>query len=277
MPRDHGTPDVRVHSLASGSSGNAVLVQSGSTHVLIDAGVGIKQLSTALSRCGVPAQGLAAILITHEHSDHVSGAGPLARRMSAPLVANRATLQAVLARDEIGCETQPLATGETIRIGALEVRSFPISHDAVEPAGYILDCGSVRVTYATDVGQGSESIQEALRGANLVVLESNHDSEWLQRGPYPAEMKARVASNLGHLSNRQCAEILAARAEDDGPFCVWLAHLSRVNNSPSLARRSVLSSVAERTRTPIALEVALRDHPSVSWRAGAHSVQLSLI
>jgi len=117
----------------------------------------------------------------------------------------------------------------------------------------------------------------ALRGASLAVVEANHDPDWLLRGPYTREMKERVASPTGHLSNSDCAGMLADRLEEGGPFCVWLAHLSRVNNSVSLARRTVLEQIAKRTSTPFHLEVALRDQPSVSWHAGARAVQLSLL
>jgi phosphoribosyl 1,2-cyclic phosphodiesterase len=271
------SPDIRVYALASGSSGNATLVQAGKTNLLIDAGLPLRTLTPLLGRRGVGVSDLDAILLTHEHTDHVCGAGPMARRTGAPLVANRATLAAYAERDDLPFTTRELPTGGTLGIGALGVRSFPIPHDAVEAVGFVLEAGPQQVTYVTDVGSVTPEVRAALRGASLAIVEANHDLDWLWRGPYTDEMKARVASDTGHLSNADCAALLAERLEEEGPLSVWLAHLSRVNNSPSLARRSVVASIAQRTRVPVRLEVALRDHPSVSWRAGTQAVQLSLL
>ncbi|HZO87123.1 MAG TPA: MBL fold metallo-hydrolase [Chthonomonadaceae bacterium] len=271
------TPDVRVHALASGSSGNAMLVQAGQTNLLIDAGLPLRTLSPLLSRRGVGVADLDAILLTHEHTDHSCGAGPLARRTGAPLIANAATLAAYAERDTLPFPTRELPTGGVVGIGAIGVRSFPIPHDAAETVGFVLTVGDQRIAYVTDVGSVTSEVRAALCGATLAIVEANHDIDWLWRGPYTEEMKARVASDTGHLSNVSCADLLAERLEEGGPLCVWLAHLSRVNNSPSLARRSVTARIAEQTRVPVALEVALRDHPSVSWRAGTRAIQLSLL
>ncbi len=270
-------PDLRVHALASGSSGNALLIQAGTTNILIDAGLPLRTLAPLLTRRGVGATDLDAILLTHEHTDHSCGAGPMARRCAAPLIANRATLDAYAQRDELPFTARELPTGETVALGPIGIRSFPVPHDAVEPVGYVLEVGAQRIAYMTDLGSVTADVRAALRGAGLAVVESNHDLDWLWRGPYTDEMKARVASATGHLSNADCADLLAERLEEGGPLCIWLAHLSRVNNSPVLARRSVSTRIAEQTRVPFRLEVALRDHPSVVWRAGTHAVQLSLL
>jgi len=254
-----------------------MLVQAGRTNLLIDAGLPLRTLSSLLARRGVPANGLQAILLTHEHTDHACGAGPLARRMGTPLVANAATLDATAARDDLPFLATELPTGAEMGIGEIEVRSFPVSHDAADPVGFVLQAGGVQVTYFTDCGCITPDLEEALRGAHLGIIEANHDTDWLWRGPYTPEMKARVASPTGHLSNHDCADLIARRLEEGGAFCVWLAHLSRVNNSPSLARRSVLMRIQDQTRVPVALEVALRDHPSVSWQSGVRAVQLPLL
>ncbi len=269
--------DVRVYALASGSSGNAMLVQAGKTNLLIDAGLPVRTLASHLLRRGIGVSNLDAILLTHEHTDHATGAGGMARRTGAPLVANTATLAAIAERDPLPFSTRELRTGGTVGIGSVGIRSFPVPHDAVEAVGFVLEVGSVQITYFTDAGSPTPSLREALRGANLAIVEANHDIDWLWRGPYTDEMKARVASPTGHLSNDDCADLLAERLEEGGALCVWLAHLSRVNNSPSLARRSVLARIAQQTSVPVSLEVALRDSPSVSWRAGAKAVQLSLL
>ncbi len=269
--------DVSVHCLASGSSGNSMLIQCGSTNILIDAGLSLRTISPQFSKHGVNISGLSAILITHEHSDHTSGLGPIARKSRAPVVSNTATLQACAARDELSYDCEELSTGETREIGCFTVRSFSVSHDAVEPVGWILESGNTKIVYATDTGYCSVELQSALSKADLIILEANHDLDWLQRGPYTHEMKARVASETGHLSNKACADAVSKRLEEDGPSTIWLAHLSRVNNSPSLARRSVQAGIRANTKVPFALDVALRDHPSVFWQAGRQAVQLSLM
>jgi len=269
--------DFRVHALASGSSGNAMLVQGGSTSVLIDAGLGVRSLSAMLAKRGVVDGRLDAILLTHEHTDHSIGAGPMSRRTQAPIVGNRATLEVYAGRDELSFASLELPTGGETAIGAFGIRSFPVPHDAVDAVGYVLEFGSTRFAYFTDAGSCTAPMREALRGASFAVVEANHDLEWLKRGPYSPEMKHRVASPTGHLSNDDCADLIAERLEEEGPMSIWLAHLSRVNNSVSLARRSVRERIVRRTSVPFYLDIALRDQPSVSWRSGARGVQLSLL
>jgi phosphoribosyl 1,2-cyclic phosphodiesterase len=254
-----------------------MLVQGGGTSILIDAGVGVRNLSAMLAKRGVVDGKLDAVLLTHEHTDHSIGAGPISRRTQAPIVGNRATLAAYSSRDELGFASVELETGGEVAIGAFSVRSFPIPHDAAEPVGFVLEAGRSRIAYFTDTGCRTPAMDEALRGVSLGIVEANHDLDWLLRGPYTREMKERVASSTGHLSNSDCAGMIADRLEEGGPFCVWLAHLSRVNNSVALARKSVQERVARQTSTPFHLEIALRDQPSISWQAGARSVQLSLL
>jgi phosphoribosyl 1,2-cyclic phosphodiesterase len=265
--------DVRVHALASGSSGNAYLVQAGSTNLLLDAGLSQRMLASHLARFGVGADGLEAILLTHEHVDHSASAGAMSRRAAAPVVANAATLQAAAQRTDQVFATSELPTGAERGFGCIGIRSFPVPHDAVEPVGYILEVGRKRIVYCTDVGSVTPEVQAALKGASLAIVEANHDLAWLLRGPYTPAMKERVASPTGHLSNAASADLIAHRLVEGGPLTVWLAHLSRVNNSPALARRSVQAQVTTQTSVPFALEIALRDHPSVSWRSGKQAIQ----
>lgn len=268
--------NVRVHALASGSSGNAFLVQAGPTNLLLDAGLAQRALASHLARLGVGADGLAAILLTHEHADHSASAGAMSRRSAAPVVANAATLEAASRRSEQAFATCELPTGGEISFGGIVVRSFSVPHDASEPVGYILDIGRHRIVYCTDVGSVTPAVRAALQGASLAIVEANHDLAWLLQGPYTPDMKERVASPTGHLSNADCADLLADRLIEGGSLTVWLAHLSRVNNSPSLARRSVLAQIAARTRVPVTLDIALRDHPSVSWKPDGTVLQTSL-
>jgi len=259
-----------VHALASGSSGNAILIQSGEGSLLIDAGVAGRTLAAWLaSRRATPFHG---ILLTHEHDDHLRGADSISRRFQAPVVSTRGTLEAASARRELPRAAELEAGGETA-LGPFRVRSFPVPHDAADPVGYVVEADGVRIVCATDLGCPTAPVRHALRGAHLCILESNHDEEWLRLGPYPALMKARVAGDRGHLSNRCAAEMIVQRLEEDGPATFWLAHLSAVNNSPSLARRHAEATVAAATRVPAQIGVALRDRPSLVWTPGASAVQ----
>src|SRR5690349_14547475 len=187
-------PDVEVLSLASGSSGNAMLVRAGNQYLLVDAGLSARTLSGLLHRRGVSPDSLAGILLTHEHDDHLRGLAGVSKRFLSPVVANRATLQAASDRIELEAIVELETNGETA-IGPFTVRSFPVSHDAAEPVGYTVTAESVTIMYATDVGCPNDELRAAMRRASLCILESNHDVEWLRRGPYPQFMKARVASD----------------------------------------------------------------------------------
>ena len=269
--------EIRVFSLASGSSGNAMLFQSGQASLLIDAGLPLRTLSAHLARHSVGTSELDAIFLTHEHHDHVVGAGALARRTRAPLIANPATLCAYAERDPLPFARREMPTGTGLEIGPFYIESFSVPHDAAETVGYTLQVGNQKIVYFTDAGTVTPAMRNALRDTNLAIVEANHDVEWLRRGPYSDDMKARVASDTGHLANSECAIMLAERLQSGQPLCVWLAHLSRVNNSPSLARRTVASQIRALTETPFALDVALRDHPSLTWRTGAQPIQLALL
>lgn len=277
LNQSSSTAAFSVESLASGSSGNVMLVRSRTTCLLLDAGRSLRVLGPQLARRGIAPEHLSAILLTHEHTDHISGAGAIARRSRIPIVANRPTLAAFAERDGLDFEAQELATGDETRIGDIKLRSFAVPHDAAAPVGYVLEANGARVTYFTDAGCVTPAMREALRGASLAIVEANHDVDWLMRGPYTPDMKARVASQTGHLCNADCGDLLAERLDEGGCLHIWLAHLSRVNNSPSLARRTVQQRIQRHTRVPFTLEIALRDQPSVMWQAGRQAVQLSLL
>jgi phosphoribosyl 1,2-cyclic phosphodiesterase len=235
---------VRVISLGSGSSGNALYVQAGETAVLVDAGFGLRTLLSRLHQAHIVPTQISAILLTHEHSDHANGARAFARRYGIPVISDPRTLKALCAQPERGVtDTTPpaqveLPIGRTLKIGALEVYSFPISHDAAAPCGYLLSSAAWRVCFVTDTGAVSEPIVEALRMAHLLVLEANHDRDRLVSGPYPWHLKQRILSPTGHLSNEQASKALLS-VVDDGPRWLWLAHLSKTNNTPDLARTHI--------------------------------------
>lgn len=252
---------MRVVSLGSGSSGNAVLVSTGRTAVLVDAGFPVRTLTSRLRQAGVTPGMLSAVLLTHEHADHARGARAFARRHGIPLIADPRTLKVVFEQPQLvdeqagPVERLELPMGRATKLHDLEVRGFPISHDAVAPCGYVLATDAWRVCVVTDTGEARAEMIEAMRGAHLLVIEANHDVERLRTGPYPWPLKRRILSPTGHLSNEQTAQALLS-VLDDGPRWVWLAHLSRTNNTPDLARAHVKSSLRQAGLGHVKLDVA---------------------
>ena len=264
-----------VHCLGSGSSGNATLIQCNDKFLLIDAGVGPRKLTEAMKRRGLAVGDLLAIVITHEHDDHIKGIASISKRYQVPVVANRHTLGAMAVRVEAHT-TRELKTQDTVQMGPFEIHSFPVPHDAVEPVGFVIKADGRRVFYATDVGHPTESVRSNLKDCDLCVIESNYDPMMLRNGPYPEHMKVRVAGKTGHLSNDSAAELIVEQMDQDKPCTFWLAHLSAVNNSPRVAKMCVEQKLEAIHNKRCHLEVALRDRPSVSWIAGQMANQLSL-
>lgn len=254
---------MRVVSLGSGSSGNALLVQAGQTAALVDAGLPARTLVSRLRQAGVAPQSVNAIFLTHEHHDHSCGAVAFARQYGAALIADPRTLAAVMERQPEGAQSDAtraaerveMAVGRSSTIGSLVARSFPISHDAVAPCGYVISSGAWRVCLVTDTGIINQPIIEAMVESSLLVIESNHDRQRLISGPYPWHLKQRILSPTGHLANDQTGEALL-RVLDDSPRWVWLAHLSRTNNSPDLARAYLRERLREVGLRQVAPQVA---------------------
>lgn len=271
--RETGGGTLRVACLASGSSGNSILIQSGDRALLVDAGLSGRKLLALLGERGLGRGALDGVLVTHEHTDHTSGARIVATRVEAPIVANDATLKA-LKREGTDAGSRVLGTGATASVGAFEVSSFPISHDAEDPVGYVVEAEGYRIAVATDLGCASMEVVTALSSADLVVVEANHDTQRLIDGRYPWPLKQRIMSETGHLSNRQSAELIAA-VLSRRPQTFWLAHLSKQNNTPTLARKGVVGYLAAEGLSPPVL-VTARDGPSLVWEPPTTDVQLSL-
>jgi phosphoribosyl 1,2-cyclic phosphodiesterase len=261
---------MKVRSLGSGSSGNALLVESGSTSLLVDAGMPPRVLFARLRAASVKRGQLTAILLTHEHMDHAQGAAVLAREWDAPMISAPETLRQILPTEDEGgprCAIEPLARGRSTCVGSLEVLSFPVPHDAAAPCGYLISSQGWRVCIAIDAGEVQGQMLDAMRAAHLLTLEANHDRERLIRGPYPWPLKKRILSNTGHLANNQTADALEAIA-DNTPRWVWLAHLSRTNNTPDLARAHIIERLAQLGASSIQLDV-LPPGPGLEWDSGA--------
>jgi phosphoribosyl 1,2-cyclic phosphodiesterase len=222
--------------LASGSSGNAALLATAHTRILLDAGLSMKELGRRLALIGEDFDRLDAILITHEHSDHVSGLPVLARskKVRAPIYLTRLTAPAI---DWGECEPrlEPFQAGASFSIGDIEVNSFSVPHDALDPVGFCFEAHGVRIGVVTDLGYIPASVKYHLRRTDLLLLEANHDLDMLKVGPYPWSVKQRVMSRVGHLSNLVMSEYLTEDFDGDGTHLI-LGHLSEQNNHPEIAR-----------------------------------------
>jgi len=245
--------------LASGSSGNCALLATDSTRILVDAGLSFKALVKRLESAGEQAQSLNAVLITHEHSDHISGLSRLARVLGIPVYISRLTAPAI-DWGEVKPHVECFQAGRGFTVGDIEVVSFGIPHDAVDPVGYCFYSGGVKVTIATDLGYITESVKFHLRRSNLMLLESNHDLEMLKVGPYPWSVKQRVMSRVGHLSNDMMSEFLL-RDFDGTPARLILGHLSEHNNHPEIVRL-VATQALERRGLATPIEIASQSRPT---------------
>lgn len=223
-----------VTSLASGSSGNALLLRTERSAILVDSGISLRAIERHLRYVGVAPAALCAILLTHEHGDHALSAGALARRYHVPVVCNTATRLALDSQLE-GVAVEELPVGQRATIGPFDVTSFLLPHDAAAPVGYCIAAETVAVGVAVDLGSWTNAIVASLRAADLLIVEANHDRERLQVAPYPWPIRQRIFSPLGHLDNVQTGELLAQISADGRTRDVWLAHLSEQANSPKLA------------------------------------------
>ena len=235
---------MRFSLLGSGSKGNAVYIEGGGSAILIDAGFSGRELEMRMQGIERSLAGVAGIFLTHEHDDHICGAGVVSRRYKVPLHANAGTLRGGERRLGRPHKVHEFATGDEILCGGLSVRSFPVSHDTLDPVGFIVSDGRHRLGYCTDTGKVTHLIERRLGGCEALIVEFNHNLDMLRNGPYPLPLQQRVRSVTGHLSNEQGAEALARLIADHLQVAV-LAHLSETNNTPALARGAALAAVAE--------------------------------
>jgi phosphoribosyl 1,2-cyclic phosphodiesterase len=233
---------VSVTVLASGSRGNCTLVASSGSRLLVDTGLSCRELLRRLARCGEDARLIDAILITHEHTDHVSGLHVLAKKLKIPVYMTAATHDAYCrySRDGAGnrIHLERLATfqaGCAFQGGDMTVMPFTIPHDAVDPVGFTFCSEGIKVGVCTDLGYMPASVKHHIRGCQVLMIESNHDVEMLRVGPYPWAVKQRVMSRVGHLSNDALADFLTKDYDGGAEFLI-LAHLSEQNNHPAVAR-----------------------------------------
>ena len=255
---------MRFASLGSGSLGNALVVEVGRTRLMLDCGFSLRETVTRLARVGLEASDLSGIIVTHEHADHGEGVFPLARRFGIPVWLTHGTLAALRETpddSEEECSLNLIDSQRGFPVGDLLVQPFTVPHDAREPVQYVLSDGASRLGVLTDTGCSTAHIQSNLSGCGALVLECNYDSDMLASGPYPAALKARIASRFGHLDNRTSGEILAALDRSRLKHVI-AAHLSQTNNTPHLARAALAEALHCEPRW---ISVATQDE-GFAWR-----------
>lgn len=253
---------ITVHTLASGSEGNSLLVSACGVHLLVDAGISARRIKQSLIQLGLTPDDLSAILITHEHTDHTAGLATLLKHHAVPLYASGGTAFYLRSRlPGLDSCLRLVASGSVFSIGPAQVTVFSTSHDAGESVDYRIDCGGEAVGILTDTGFVPEPAAAALTGVGLLVLESNHDVEWLLSGPYPYSLKQRILSQQGHLSNEDAAAF-ARRMAESGTRHFVLAHLSRENNTPARALHVMETALSD---LDVSVEVAPRSELSVCY------------
>ena len=238
---------MRIASLSSGSCGNCIYIGSDDHHILIDAGISKKKIEEGLARLELSPSDLDAVLITHEHGDHVNGLGVLSRKYGLPLYATEGTIDQIGTMKALGKIPNGLfhviRAEEDFRLGDLEIQPFTVAHDAAEPVAYRINSGRRSAAVVTDLGEYDESIIAKLQQLDALLLEANHDVRMLQAGPYPYRLKRRVMGNRGHLSNEDAGRLLCELIHP-GLQGVLLGHLSKQNNYEELAREAVRMEVA---------------------------------
>jgi phosphoribosyl 1,2-cyclic phosphodiesterase len=233
---------VRFASIGSGSEGNGLVVESGATRVLIDCGFGVKETAARLARLGIEPESLAAILVTHEHADHVGGVPAFAAKHGIAVYITFGTLQVIGERFAELDRVYGFDSHDSFAIGDLMVQPFPVPHDAREPVQFVVGDGVHRVGVLTDIGSSTRYVQASLTGCDALVLECNHDAEMLAYSDYPYTLKQRIAGRYGHLCNEGAAALLGA-LDNSRLKHIVAAHLSQQNNTPERARAALAGAL----------------------------------
>ena len=247
--------------LGSGSAGNATLVRARGVTILLEAGLSARQIAERARAAGYDPGAVAAAFVSHAHTDHVKGAPVFSRRHRVPVFMTdptRETLRRLWRKPPSFHGSETLAEGGTVDIGPFRVRTFPVPHDADGTVGYVVEAEGVRFGYVTDLGHVTTLVVERLRGCDALLIEMNHDPDLLREGPYPWDVKQRIASRHGHLSNEDGASLLE-RAVGSATRTIFLGHLSETNNQPAIALATARLAVERAGRGDLAVAAAAQN------------------
>jgi phosphoribosyl 1,2-cyclic phosphodiesterase len=243
---------VQVSVLSSGSSGNAIVIRTGCTQLLLDAGLTCSKLIPLFEQAGLDPEKTDAVLISHEHSDHIGGIKGFLKRFRRPVYVSRLSAPYLKLGEKQETLVEHLEAGESLTIGDIRITPFPVPHDAAMTLGFVFSAEGVKIGYATDLGVPTKEAAEKLRGSHCLLLEFNHDLDLLHEGSYPQHLKVRIAGRLGHLSNAQGAKLLSEVLTKEAE-ALFLMHLSEENNRPEYARLAAMDLLEGRK---VFLEVA---------------------
>jgi phosphoribosyl 1,2-cyclic phosphodiesterase len=241
---------MKVCVLASGSSGNAIWVGSSKGAVLFDAGISFRSIRKALEGLDEDVGGIQAVVLSHEHTDHIKGLSGVSRNLGVAVLANAGTAR-MISQLNGKMRFRPFECGKAFQVAGLEISTFPVLHDAIAPVGFVVEDGSSSLGICTDLGFATGLVKERLSNCQAVIVEANHDRRMLMEGPYPVWLKQRIQSQHGHLANHETAGLLSAINRSCLDH-VYLAHLSQVNNTPERAEDCV-AKVLDRDRTRLHL------------------------
>ena len=238
---------MRVKNIASGSSGNVTLVGSNNTNILVDCGISCKRINAALKEEGMALEDIDAIIITHEHIDHISGLGVIERKYNIPVYATAGTLAGIRQIKSLGEFDEgllnPISAQKNFNVGDINIMAYNIFHDANEPVCYRMENNSSSFAIVTDLGEYDDRLINAMHGLDGILLEANHDVRMLEAGPYPYQLKRRILGKYGHLSNESSGRLLASLLHDNIKY-IMLGHLSKENNTRELAKLAVETEIA---------------------------------
>ncbi len=230
---------MEIQSFASGSGGNCALVSGGVTHILIDAGISLRRIKAGLAQRGIGLCDVSAVLLTHEHSDHVGALPMLEKYTDIPVITSGGTARSIIAKGKAsGKNFMIIESGEVVDVGGIGIKAFSTSHDAAESFGYTFEYGYKKTAVITDLGHVTAEVRSAVSGVSAVLLEANHDVDMLRVGPYPYHLQQRILGPGGHLSNEASGQFALELARH-GVKHILLAHLSKENNTPRLAYKTV--------------------------------------
>ncbi len=235
----------KIFPLMSGSTGNSTYIMGSHSSVLVDAGGSFKAIKSAIASIGCDIYSLSAVAVTHEHTDHIKGLKTLLKATNAPLIASKQTLEALIAQNAVPEGTSLLEASGAIELGDITLSRFATSHDCIGSSGYTFDLpNGKKCAVCTDLGVVTDEVRVSLLGCDAVLMESNHDVAMLKRGPYPPQLKLRIMSDMGHISNAACAVELPYLLEN-GTTRFILGHLSQKNNLPMLALSTAKSALMD--------------------------------